>query len=71
MSRCAICGSSGYDGAIDDGGDYVCVDCWANGEAALDGRHAEAFVPADVPYQVSYPPDMARGFLDACNRHPR
>lgn len=64
---CVICGQSNVDGAMDNFGDYVCVDCWANGEAAFEGRVAEAFVPAQVSYHVDYPVDMQQRFLDACN----
>jgi len=49
---CVFCGQSGYDGAIDNFGDYICVDCWASGKARSSGRVAKIFVPADVPYQV-------------------
>lgn len=64
---CVFCGQSGYDGAIDNFGDYICVDCWASGKARSSGRVAKIFVPADVPYQVEYPPEVAQAFLDACN----
>jgi hypothetical protein len=65
--RCAICGQGYVDGAFDDFGDYVCVDCWANGEAEYQGRYATEFVPADVPYEVNYSTESILNFLDACN----
>lgn len=43
--RCKICGQSGVDGAYDQYGDFVCVDCWADGEAYMEGRHAEILSP--------------------------
>lgn len=64
---CAICGQRNVDGAMDNFGDYVCVDCWASGEAAMEGRHAETFVPAVVPYPVDYPEEVVQQFLDGCN----
>jgi len=64
---CAICGQRNVDGAIDDFGDYICVDCWATGEAAMEGRRAVSFVPAVVPYQVEYPAEVVQKFLDGCN----
>lgn len=64
---CAICGQSNVDGAMDNFGDYVCVDCFASGEAAFDGREAETFIPAQVPYDVEYPVDVQQRFVDACN----
>ena len=65
--RCSICGSCGYDGALDDGGEYVCVDCWADGEAAYRGRTAVSFVPATFSLPVTYPAGMQRRFVAACN----
>lgn len=64
---CVLCGQRDVDGAIDQCGQYVCVDCWASGEAAMSGLQAQAFVGANVPYAVSYPAEMQRRFLDACN----
>ncbi|MCL6615833.1 MAG: hypothetical protein K6T39_01690 [Anoxybacillus ayderensis] len=69
--RCVICGQGYVDGAIDSFGDYVCVDCWANGEAEYQGREAVEFVGADVPYYVDYQPELIESFLDACNRKRR
>lgn len=68
--RCVICGQGGVDGATDGGGDYVCVDCWASGEAAHQGREAVGFVGASVGYNVHYPADMQRRFVAACNGRP-
>lgn len=65
--QCTICGQRNVDGALDDKGDCVCVDCWANGEAACRGREATQFVPAVSMFPVTYPADMQRRFLDSCN----
>ncbi len=66
--KCAICGLSGdYDGAIDDLGDWVCVDCWASGEADYHGRTAVSASPAQGPVPTYYPSDMRQRFVDACN----
>lgn len=65
---CVICGQRNVDGAMDNFGDYVCLDCWANGEAHSQMRQAQAFVPAVTPYQVDYPMEMQKKFLEACNR---
>lgn len=69
--NCAMCSQSDVDGAMDSHGDYVCVDCWASGEAAHEGRTAKAFVPAATSYDVHYPAEMKQRFLDACNRKGR
>ena len=66
MICCAICGSRSYDGAFDANGDFICVDCWATGEAI--GRTAVAACPAYTPYPVNYPRGMGQRFVDACNR---
>ena len=42
---CALCGQGSVDGAIDQFGEFVCVDCFANGEAHFDGREAEVLAP--------------------------
>jgi hypothetical protein len=65
--KCVICGSRGYDGCLDEGGDYVCVDCWANGEAAIQGRRADTYVPAEFYTHVDYSAEMQRNFVRACN----
>ena len=46
MSKCALCGQRNVDGAIDQQGSFVCVDCFADGEAHLDGRVAKVLMPA-------------------------
>jgi len=43
--RCKICGQSGVDGAYDQYGDFVCIDCFATGEAYMSGLHAEMLAP--------------------------
>ena len=43
--RCALCGQRNVDGAIDQFGDFVCVDCFAEGEARFHGRKAEVLAP--------------------------
>ncbi len=65
--NCTICGSKNWDGALDESGLYVCVDCWANGEAFHQNRTAVSFVPANVSYHVNYPSDMQEKFINACN----
>ena len=65
--KCVICGSSGYDGAISQFGEHVCIDCWADGEASLRGNKATAFVPANFSLPVYYPADVQQRFLDAAN----
>lgn len=67
MTGCAICGQRNVDGAIDDCGDYICIDCWASGEAGAGGRYAVIAVPAITSYHVDYPPEMHERFLRACN----
>ena len=69
MMCCAICGSRGYDGAFDANGDFICVDCWATGEAI--GRTAVSFCPAVTSYHVHYPAKIGQDFVDACNRSSR
>jgi hypothetical protein len=68
MSGCVICGQKNVDGAVDNNGDYVFADCWADGSAGFEGRVAKSAVPADVPYGVNYPPESFKRFLDACNK---
>lgn len=68
--KCAMCSQRDVDGAVDDSGEYVCVDCWASGEARFAGRTATSFMPAIVPYSVNYPSAMQQRFLDACNGAP-
>lgn len=43
--KCDICGQRNIDGAIDQFGDFVCVDCFATGEAKFAGRKAEVLSP--------------------------
>lgn len=42
---CVICGQRNVDGAIDQCGNFVCVDCFATGEAKYHGRRAEVICP--------------------------
>ena len=65
--RCEICRQKDVDGALDQNGNYVCVDCWANGEAYMRGMKATVFTPASFCMPVDYPTDMQERFLDACN----
>ncbi len=68
--KCAICGLSGdYDGAIDDSGDWVCVDCWASGEAYCSGRTAVSAAPAQGIITTHYPQELCRRFVAACNKN--
>lgn len=64
---CVICGQKNVDGAIDMLGDEICVDCWADGSAKIEGRVAKSFVGAIVPYSVNYPIEMQNRFINACN----
>ena len=66
--KCAICGQANVDGAIDQAGEYICVDCWADGSAYYEGRMAHTFLPAPSPFMVDYPHHVAQNFLDACNQ---
>ncbi len=43
--KCTICGQRNVDGAIDQNGEFVCVDCFADGSAKFSGRKAEAMAP--------------------------
>jgi len=45
MSKCALCGQRNVDGAIDQFGEFVCVDCFATGEAKFSGRRANILAP--------------------------
>jgi len=45
MSKCALCGQKNVDGAIDQFGDFICVDCLALGEARFAGRKAKVLTP--------------------------
>jgi len=61
---CVICGQKNVDGAIDQHGDFVCVDCFATGEASMAGRKAEVLAP--VP-GYDYSGLNHRKILDAYN----
>jgi len=68
MGRCAICNAPDfYDGAINQYGDYVCVDCWAAGEGEIRGYRAEIASLAEGIVPTHYPASMQRDFLRACN----
>jgi hypothetical protein len=45
MSKCILCGQRNVDGAIDQYGDFICVDCWALGDAKMNGRTAKTLAP--------------------------
>lgn len=64
---CVICGQRNVDGALNENGEYVCLDCWVVGEASARGMIAVEAVPAKVSYPVYYPPDVTQRLLDACN----
>ena len=65
MSKCAICEQKNVDGAIDQFGQFICVDCWAFGEAKACGSIAVKSSP--VPgYDYSGIDD--RKVLEAYNR---
>ena len=65
MTRCILCGSN-YDGCLNEDGDFICVDCWADGSAI--GHTAVAAVPTEFPLYVNYPAEMLNRFVDACNK---
>lgn len=54
--NCRLCGASDfYDGAIDNGGSFVCIDCIANGEVE---REEIAYMQPVNPFMgqvVNYP----------------
>lgn len=68
--RCKLCGQGNVDGAIDQFGDFVCVDCFATGEAYLAGRKAKVLSPApDIFGSTAYATGLNhRKILDAWNR---
>ena len=45
MRCCVLCGQRNVDGAIDQFDDFVCVDCFAEGEAQFHGRKAKVLAP--------------------------
>lgn len=63
--KCVLCGQKNVDGAIDQFGDFVCVDCFALGEAKLAGRTAKILAP--VP-GYDYSSLDHQKILDAYNR---
>jgi len=65
--HCKFCQQPDVDGAITEQGEYVCLDCWADGTARSNGEIAQSFRPAVVGYHVEYDTDMQRQFIDACN----
>ncbi len=65
--RCQLCGQGSVDGAVDQIGDFVCVDCWADGSAQYEGRKARAAMPAQGVIPTSYPSYMYRHFVDKAN----
>ena len=65
--NCIYCGQGNVDGAM-SAGSFVCVDCWADGTARMDGREAEQYAPPSTPYSVIYPLGGQEAFLKACNK---
>ena len=63
---CILCGSRDYDGAFDDHDDFICVDCWATGEAV--GHIAKMASPAPFAFPVKYPAETLNRFVNACNK---
>jgi hypothetical protein len=63
--KCVLCGQKNVDGAIDQFGDFVCVDCFALGEAQYAGREAKILAP--VP-GYDYSSLNHQKILDAYNR---
>lgn len=51
--KCVICGSKNYDGGFDQYGNFVCVDCIADGSAECEGRNVEVNVEADTSFSYN------------------
>ena len=65
MGKCAVCGGPDfYDGCIDSDGEYVCLDCWASGEAQDRTATVATFASED---KIEYPNEMRQNFVKACN----
>ena len=43
--KCIMCDQRNVDGAIDQHGDFVCVDCFAEGNAKFSGRKVRVLSP--------------------------
>ena len=67
--RCILCGQRNLDGAIDNIGDFVCVDCWYDGTAHHEGREARLAAPVEGLIPTHYPEHTRRAFVDRANRH--
>lgn len=68
MQCCELCEQKNVDGALNQHGTYICVDCWADGSAKAEGYVALEFVGANVSYPVFYPADMIEKTLEGYNR---
>lgn len=66
--RCELCGQRDVDGAIDNTGSFVCIDCWADGSAQCEGRIAEVATPVQGIIPTYYSSHMHQAFVDRCNR---
>ncbi len=66
--KCVLCGQKNVDGAVDQFGDFVCVDCFATGDAAVAGRVAKVLAP--VP-GYDYSGLNHQKILDAYNKYSR
>lgn len=62
--KCIICGQSNVDGADNQYGEFVCLDCWADGSAEYEGYIAVSASP--VP-GYNYSGVNSQGYLDALN----
>jgi hypothetical protein len=66
--KCKLCGQRNVDGAFDQFGDFVCVDCFAEGNAHFSGRQAQVMAPAPLFGSTSYAKRLNhKNMLDAWN----
>lgn len=64
---CVLCGQRNVDGALNQSGDFVCIDCFADGNAHFMGMRATNIVPASTPYFVDYSSINEIKYLSALN----
>ena len=65
--RCLFCGQSNVDGGIDKNGNFICVDCVAEGI----GGDIETVCPANTPYYTDYSGVNFREIRDSWNKKQR
>ena len=72
MSKCILCGQRNVDGADNQFGDFVCVDCWALGDAQYAGFKATTLqpVPTVLGRAVNYSGLDFNKILAAYNHEP-